>query len=205
MRSLLLILSMLGAVSVQANLLVNGDFESGNTGFTSDYIFESPALGENRYFIASENPWAGTFGSLADHTSGSGSYMVVNAAANTFYNFWIQNVDVVEGVEYTFSGYIANITFAPLPTIQLLINGDTFSGNSTYTLENASVAWNQFSFTWTSGFTGTIPLSLHETTGVAGGNDFAIDDLQMVPEPATIGLVALFGGGVILVRRIFQM
>lgn len=169
-----------------AFLITNGDFESGNSGFSSDYTFESPTAGEARYSIISANPapWDITFGALADHTTGSGNYMGINGSENSLQAFWSQSIHLVEGVTYTFSGYIANMTRSPLPTIELRLFGDTFAGN-TYTLTNETLEWNFFSFSWTSGFTGTTPMSLHETTEVLDGNDFGIDDLLLVPEPSS--------------------
>src|SRR5262249_28180063 len=39
-----------------ANLLVNGDFEAGNTGFTSQYIFSSDQIGDAGVYTITTNP-----------------------------------------------------------------------------------------------------------------------------------------------------
>ncbi|HXR51092.1 MAG TPA: hypothetical protein VN762_03055, partial [Steroidobacteraceae bacterium] len=71
------------------NLVTNGDFEAGNSGFTSAYAYALPPnLGgsntvEGQYTVASNPyPWNGLFISSGDHTSGQGLMMVANGAPN---------------------------------------------------------------------------------------------------------------------------
>jgi hypothetical protein len=54
------------------NLVANGDFEAGNTAFTSGYAFAPGGNGtEGQYTVrANPFPWNGLFISAADHTSG---------------------------------------------------------------------------------------------------------------------------------------
>jgi hypothetical protein len=68
-----------GASPNTANLLVNGDFSLGNTGFTSDYIFTSDILPAGTYCIDTDphhcHPLAASYG---DHTSGTGLMLIAN-------------------------------------------------------------------------------------------------------------------------------
>ncbi len=71
------------APTASTNLITNGDFESGNTGFTSGYAFGN-VHGPGTYWIGgtpSQAPgaWGGWYNG-GDHTSGSGKMMVVNGA-----------------------------------------------------------------------------------------------------------------------------
>jgi len=199
MKRILILLSLLCAMSAQA--LTNGDFESGNTGFTvSGYTYADTSVAGDRYDFRTESPWSGSYGSLTDHTSGGGQYMVVNGSAVAANYFWSQNVDVVAGEEYTFSGWAANLTLAPNPVIQLNVDNINKGSFSVGANSNPPV-WEQFSFTWTAATTETVSLTLHDTQTAANGNDFAIDDLGMVPEPATASLMALVAGLGFLISR----
>ena len=63
-----------GAFASAPNLVTNGNFEAGNSGFTSDYAY-SPASNndEGQYTVRSNPfPWNGLFISGGDHTTGSG-------------------------------------------------------------------------------------------------------------------------------------
>ena len=74
--------------AVAANLISNGDFQSGNTGFTSDYSYNTlnsgPELVEGAYSVVEKAAdvhfaWLSNF---YDHTLGtsSGRYFVANAS-----------------------------------------------------------------------------------------------------------------------------
>ncbi|MDF7800151.1 PEP-CTERM sorting domain-containing protein [Pontiellaceae bacterium B1224] len=72
---------------------------------------------------------------------------------------------------------------------------DLPAGNQVITL--ASTTINEITFTATQDINGAVRLSdLGSTIQL---------DVQAVPEPATLGLVALFGGGVLFIRRRFMM
>jgi hypothetical protein len=68
------------------NLIANGDFEAGNTGFYSAYTYLDPAitggwtLGPEQMYTVSTNPhdYHSAWGSFGDHTSGLGKMMIVN-------------------------------------------------------------------------------------------------------------------------------
>lgn len=68
------------------NLIVNGDFEDGNTGFNTEYIYVDPSntgpwtLGpEYRYTVSTDpNDYHSAWTSFGDHTSGTGKMMIVN-------------------------------------------------------------------------------------------------------------------------------
>jgi len=63
------------------NLLVNGDFSLGNTGFTSDYVFTSDTQPSGTYCIDTDphncDPAGASYG---DHTSGTGLMLNANGA-----------------------------------------------------------------------------------------------------------------------------
>jgi hypothetical protein len=81
------------AAALGQNLLVNGSFEAGNTGFTGDYTFASTGSGSGHYDIV-RNPRDshGGAASFGDHTSGTGLMLVANGASDTNRAFWRQTV-----------------------------------------------------------------------------------------------------------------
>ena len=76
-----------------ANSVINGDFEAGNSGFTSQYVYTAVAgglatggeaphfAGEGKYAVGS-NPqhFHPSFVSFGDHTTGHGLMMIVNGS-----------------------------------------------------------------------------------------------------------------------------
>src|SRR5512134_2888610 len=72
------------------NLVVNGDFSGGNTGFSSDYNYVTDIAGvqnemvpEGTYTVINNPNLVHTgFVACSDHTGGNGNMMVINGAAN---------------------------------------------------------------------------------------------------------------------------
>lgn len=185
------------AFSAQANLLVNGDFEEGYSGFTSDYTLNEALSAEGTYAVRATSPWAPTY---ASPSVINGNMLVVNASGNTAASFWTQTISVNEGDECTFSGDIASLTYAPFPNLQLKVNGVSVGTH----LVSTDGQWEPFSFNWTAPGS-SLTLSLHDLAGQPGGDDFAVDGLSAIPEPSVLVLSTVFGGGVMMIRRIFMI
>ena len=68
---LICIAALIGSGTAQANLLTNGDFEAGNTGFSTDYAPDVLLSLAATFTVASSIPngWAPGF---VDHTTGAG-------------------------------------------------------------------------------------------------------------------------------------
>ncbi|MEL6392984.1 MAG: hypothetical protein AAFR97_09540 [Bacteroidota bacterium] len=95
------------------NLLTNPGFESGLTGFTSDYI---PGTGgvfgllsnEGEFAVASNSNL--THNNFANCPAYSGNQMlVVNGATNPGENVWCQTVPVDPNTEYQMSAWLASV------------------------------------------------------------------------------------------------
>ena len=189
-----------------ATLLANGDFEAGNTGFTSDLTFApGGSTGAAQYTIGTDpNAWFGLFASFGDNTSGSGNMMIVNGSTTAGNVVWSETVSVDANSGYTFDGWIADI-FSGQSAVSLAING-TVLGQ--ITAPSTAGVWDAFGFNWSSGTATSATLELLQQTTAFGGNDYALDDLSFsrdqalppVPLPAAgwlliAGLAGLAGLG----------
>ncbi len=67
-------------------IIINGDFEAGNSGFTSQYTYAPGSnTTEGEYTVrADPQNWNGAFAATPDHTSGSGNMLVVNGATSGY-------------------------------------------------------------------------------------------------------------------------
>ncbi len=164
------------------NLVMNGDFEAGDTGFTSNYIigtggtfgdlsnegtygiYTSPSLGHNN------------FASCGDHTSGSGNMLVVNGAGVPQQNVWCQTVTVEPNTDYNFSAWLTAVVAGSPAELQFEINGAAL-GN-TFTLSDNVCSWQQFNALWNSGSNTTAIICILNQNTSTGGNDFALDDIE---------------------------
>ncbi|MBK9191155.1 MAG: hypothetical protein IPM77_06365 [Crocinitomicaceae bacterium] len=113
------------AYTVGSNLIINGDFSSGNTGFSSDYTFTNPTnTGEAQYnVIPNPSAYNGGFSACGDHTTGSGNMMVINGSNVLGASVWCQTVAVTPNTDYLFSAWLASVFPVNPAMLQFTING----------------------------------------------------------------------------------
>jgi hypothetical protein len=187
---------LLQAGTLGQNLLTNGDFEAGNSGFTSDYAFARTDSAEGTYDVV-RNPRDSHGGgaSFTDHTSGTGFMLVANGAADTNRVVWRQSVQVNTNRTYEFSGWATSwgddgSGNDPNPArVRVSINGKAIG--QAFQLPSQAGLWQSFSVRWSSRTSETALIELRLETGDGFGNDPAFDDFQFtVFQPRTMIRVA---------------
>ncbi len=188
-----------------ANLLTNGDFENTNTtSWThwawgagwSEHTVKSPAVGGNDTLLLNVgNAW---------YNGGGGAYQTVEATAGTTYSLTVDS-----GAEgwWQPTGEMALIWFDGTGTNEI-------SKSSRYTVDPAVYGTNTFDT--------LMPMENYELIGLAPagaefvkvefasrmpdgvGGTITFDNavLEVIPEPATLGLLGLAGMGLWIRRRI---
>ncbi|MBN1766965.1 MAG: LamG domain-containing protein [Prolixibacteraceae bacterium] len=168
------------------NLVTNGDFEDGNTDFTSAYSYIDStgstgsygALSAEGYYTIVKNSANAhsNFHNCYDYPSGNNGFqMVINGAPDPNVFVWSQDVNVVQNTFYQFSYWVQSVELDNPSELQLIINGD--SVGSVYTADSITCNWKQFYYNWDSGSATTATLSLVNQNTADGGNDFALDDI----------------------------
>ncbi len=161
------------------NLLINGSFESGNTGFSTDYSYGISLGNYTTYTIANKptdvyNWWCNT-----EPPRGTNA-LIVDGATSANQRVWYQTISITPSTYYSFSGQFMNIysTYGVNdPNIVVKING-TSLGNQVLTFNNCD--WTTLSAGWISGssdYTATIAIYSEPSSYSGDGNDFAIDNL----------------------------
>ena len=139
------------AVDLSNNLIFNGDFESGNTGFYSDYTYNPGNLVPEGVYDILPNPQTAhpSFAPCTDHTSGGGNMMAVNGAGTPNQNVWCQTVNVDPGTLYAFSAWVTTLVPASPALLQFSINGDIIG--PIFSAPSSTCNWVNFYTTWNSG------------------------------------------------------
>lgn len=168
------------------NLVVNGDFEQGDTGFTTDYDLGvggafGPLSDPGTYAIStSPSNVHNNFSNCGDQTTGNGNMFIANGADVPNTNVWCQDIIVSTNTNYIFSTWVTNaLNDNNVSILQFSINGSQIGDDFSPTPFGCD--WQQFNATWNSGTNTTAEICiLNQNTG-GGGNDFALDDIFFSP------------------------
>lgn len=199
-------LAVAGAASA-TELLTNGNFDAGNTGFYSQYAYSPPdGSGMNLWpegtYDVTTNPRLDhpLFNSMSDHTGAgsAGEMMVINGASDPNTIIWSEG-DVGGGqaligapdTAYTFSFWVASVYPLSPASLQLWVNGQAVDG----AVFNADLSgnWENFTYSGVTGDGGLQSISLSNLNLQPDGNDFALDDMSLqgsaAPEPMAWALM----------------
>ncbi len=207
------------SINVAQELVVNGDFSEGNTGFETDYTYRADINGAqlvpanqgelyddsigatwvNGYSITNNahnvhiNFWG------RDHTQnavGPQNFMVVNGHG-TQYVVWRQTVTVEANTTYYFSAWGMSLNNAgPFARLQFRVNGVPHGsilalGSHAENDNQASDNWQRFWGTWDTGaMEGDILIEIINLEPSFGGNDFGIDDISFATLSTFINLTS---------------
>ncbi len=193
------------------NLVRNGDFESGNAAFNSQYTFNNTTTtgatlpGQYNIVNGAQASAISTNWAAYDHTTcnaNSGKFMVVNGKttqpANSKSTIWRQTVSVTGGREYRFCANVKNLpqcTFDIKPNIEVKFTGQPNNvaiPGVTPTVVNVpsgsgnECAWQLISasvFVPNGVNNLTVDILLDES-GLGDGNDLALDDISLQQKSA---------------------
>jgi hypothetical protein len=179
------------------NLVVNGDFENGNTGFTTQYSFGNVSNPGSYNIGTNPSSAPGAFGdwcNCGDHTTGAGMMLIANGATSASWPVWEQVVRVSPNKNYQFSYWGAEVDHDSnsLPRLVLKINGRPIGSNifQKNSPDNGG-QWQNFSLIWNSGPSRTADLALYDLNADATWNDFALDDISFMPAGNSQGAAAV--------------
>lgn len=209
-----------------AELLTNGTFDAGISGFYSEYnlAIEHNLYPEGAYDVIT-NPQAdhNLFSAFPDHTPGAdtGLMMVINGSGAADKIVWAEG-DIGGGAPligaantaFNFSFWVASVYPDSPANLQLWLNGAKVEGVNFAAQggpEKLGV-WQQFNYSGVTGEAGLRSIYLTNNNLEPQGNDFALDDLSLsgttarsvggVPEPASWGLMIMgFGAAGAVMRR----
>lgn len=178
------------------NLVINGDFENGNTGFTTGYTLGDLSL-PGTYFVGPNPSTAqgalGDWCNCGDHTTGKGNMMIVDGATSATWPVWEQTVSVAPSTNYTFSYWGAEVDHDSnsLPQLLVKINGGAIGKSilPEHSPDNGG-QWQNYTFTWNSGTSHTADLAIFDLNTDAPWNDFALDDISFSVVPGSAGEAA---------------
>lgn len=183
--ALLLILRCPTPAAAQ-NLLTNPGFEAGNSGFTSGHTFVTPngSSSQGNYTVGPDRRAFNTaFTSFGDHTTGSGNYMIIDAATTAGVVAWQQTATgLTSNQPYQFSFWLLNAISVNNARIQVSANG--VDVGPVFTNLNGDGNWQLNTVTVNPGADTQIILRLRNLELNANGNDYGLDDMSLTAPTA---------------------
>ncbi|NOX85615.1 MAG: T9SS type B sorting domain-containing protein [Chlorobi bacterium] len=171
---------IVSSIDTGVNLVPNGDFELGNTGFTSEYIYNPNSLwNPGTYAVVSD---AGSvhpnFFCDQDHTTGSGLMLCANGATTSDTYVWSVTIDSIHpDTDYLLSTWAESLSPLIVANLQFKING--IQVGSPFQPGIIPCQWSQFLETWNSGDDTVAIITITDLNTVDNLNDFALDDISL--------------------------
>lgn len=163
-----------------SNIVFNGDFSAGNSGFSSDYSYVSNNTTEGEYFVGNDPiGWNNLSGACTDHTTGNGNMMMINGSPTPNAIVWSQTVNVLPNTNYSFSLWIQSISPFNPALLRFSINGIQMGAD--FSGESSVCNWKKHLINWNSGNNTTILISIVNKNTTVLGNDFTLDDISFAP------------------------
>ncbi len=203
--------------SAATNLITNGDFSAGNSGFTTGYNYVAPAANvmypEGNITITA-NPFS--VHNLWVNVAGSNPMLIANGSPTASLTIWQESaIAVTSGAKYNFAADVMNVccnadfhgsNAASTIIFQVSADGgatwsDLVSHTTTPPADAGVVAPLSSLYTAT---TSSISLRAINPINATSGNDFALDNLSFasaVPEPSTWAMFFLGFGAIGLMMR----
>jgi hypothetical protein len=162
--------------SLGAENVINGGFEQGNVGFTSEYEYdEGILLYEGLYNVDYDASLHHPDFIGAGH-GGTGYFMIINGAMESEIKVWTEQISVMPNTCYVFSTWVCTLVEESEAMLQFSINGAQI-GNIFMAPEEVNT-WQQFYVSWYSGNSTTATITILNQNTVSMGNDFGLDDIS---------------------------
>jgi len=205
--------------SAATNLITNGDFSAGFSGFTTDYSIVAPTANsmvpEGKITIT-DNP-IGVHHFWVDLGATGNPMLIANGSPTSNLTIWQESaINVVSGATYNFSAGVMNVccnlTFGGTNSPSTIIfqistdNGLNWTNLISHTTTPPADAGilDTIGTTYIAGATGQVSLRAIDDISLRSGNDFALDNLSFasaVPEPGTWAMLFLGFGAIGLMMR----
>lgn len=164
------------------NLIVNGDFSAGDTGFSTDYIFtadNTAAKAQKMYGIVSNpNTWEPDFSNCSDRSASDNLMFIADGSITSTGNerVWNQTItNLKTNTDYIFSYWVQSV--AALSPAQLESQINTVAIGIA-TAPATACGWIRVFYRWNSGASTTAELTLINRNTAGPGNDFALDEMS---------------------------
>ncbi|MDR0811188.1 MAG: IgGFc-binding protein, partial [Paludibacter sp.] len=178
---------------IAENIVYNGNFQKGNTMFTSDYAYggtSATAVSTTGKYSVWRNakevnsPYTRIY-DHTNHSSTDGRFLIVNCSNKPKEKIWTRKVDVIPNAQYEFAAwFVAALRGGSKAKLRFSVNSQPVGNVIEMTDPNTTpniASWKQSSATWqnTTGVTAEISIEVAEDSPDGAG--VCIDDITFRP------------------------
>lgn len=163
-------------------LIYNGNFELGLTGFRTTYDTGHIKYGKTIKVTSNPNKEYFNFDSCSDPTTPGGKFLIINGndIFDNIETIWEQTIRVTPNTYYEFQYKYTNIDIKTdsnnnLPVIQVSFNDDFFD---TVTFDKVTCVWKTRKIIWYSKNYTLVTIRFRDLTRAYFGNDAGFDDIS---------------------------
>ena len=179
--------TMQGVIS-NPNMVANGSFENGNTGFTSEYLFAPTRNADGQFgIVPNASQWYPGLNCIncRDHTNPpTGNMLVSDGSVIANRKIWNSNILVSTNTTYRISFWA--IAYDAIETAQLALFINNRKSGEWSSTSSEIGSWKQFSTLWNSGSEGILNLDIRNLNITAINNRFSIDDISVTVHQSAI-------------------
>ncbi len=157
------------------NLVVNGDFNSGNVGFQSDFTIANGGSFCGAWIVTDAPNVQWGFPPANCVPAGKGQVLAIDNSSVAHQRAWYQTLLTQVNTTYNFSIRTASLYPSSPARLVLTVNGVAVS--NVVTLPTTTCKWTTISGTWNSGNCTNPTIAIVNQNGDCSGNDYAIDDI----------------------------
>lgn len=179
------------------NLIVNGDFEGGNGGFSSGLTYSPGDLTQVSTYDITPDPQGSNpqLSACTDHTSGSGNMMACNPKDGSTF-VWCQTIPVQPNTRYYLSFWVTRLTSGGFNDNKYKLSMDG-SVLTEQTSANAACTWKEIKAVWDSGPKTSVEMCIEVVRAFPNFPNkklqpFALDDIRMFPSCVVEDSVKVF-------------
>jgi hypothetical protein len=163
-----------GSIPTGTNLIINGDFEAGNSRFLSSYAFVTGASDNQGIYAITDN--AKSVNNAFSPLTPGNKQMVIDGATIANVTVWSQTVSVIPNSTYQFTYYLRREVTNNPSIIQLYANNQALG--TPFTASSTVGVYKKYYYNWSSGSNTSVTLDLRNQNTIADGNDFSLDNIE---------------------------
>jgi gliding motility-associated-like protein len=167
-------------ITKDPSVISNGNFSNGNTGFLTEYVFDSIVNTKGHYFVGPRpRQWNPLYDNCLIDTTIVDTMMIVNGATTKNLTVWEETVDVAPNTNYMFTYLAQSLTTTDSLVLEVSINHGEIIGRMR--VPSSQCGRLKYGTTWFSGADTSVNIRITDLDIDHVNNNFSLDSISLRP------------------------